>query len=93
VRRRIVAGALGAGACALSCRLLLGSLDECASDADCTARGAGLVCAGHLCVTPAAATTDRCAVLGPAAGDAIVFGVLLPSQSSIGSPRRVRARP
>jgi len=57
--------AVGAAAMVAGCSLAIGSFDECAEDADCVRRGAGLSCVDKLCVTKttpggACTTNDAC---------------------------------
>jgi branched-chain amino acid transport system substrate-binding protein len=58
------------------CRLIIGSLDECKTDADCASRGPTLTCQANLCVAP---TLDaRCTTFGPSDGDRIIIGTVFP---------------
>lgn len=72
----------GAAALTFGCRFLVGSLDECTTDAECASRGSGLVCRGSLCVAQNDGALDaRCTPIGPAegeGGEAVTLGALLP---------------
>jgi branched-chain amino acid transport system substrate-binding protein len=66
------------------CRLIIGSLDECANDGDCAGRNvnANLVCRNRLCVQ--SGLDARCSTLGPPAGAGFTMGLLLPLSNGDG---------
>jgi branched-chain amino acid transport system substrate-binding protein len=55
------------------CQVLLGSLNDCASDADCAHDGPGTVCRNQLCVED-----TRCGFVGVSDPSALTYGLLFP---------------
>lgn len=63
-----------------ACRSLLGTLDECQTEADCAGRAEGLVCVDRLCVDPPAPPPldGRCTKFGGASPKPLRLASMLP---------------
>jgi len=95
-----VVGGLAACALLAGCSLVVGSLDECKTSADCAKKGSGLACVDSLCVSSTTSDAGQVPDAGPAvlrdarcqdvfgnadAGSVIRFGAVIPKTTATGA--------